>query len=160
LGQKTDAWEGGQRVPFIARWPGRFPAGTEGGQLLGLTDLMATLAAAADVAIPDDAAPDSINQLPVLIDPIHAPSVRTEFLIEGLNCVALRQGDYIYLPRQGSCGLSVPSETHSKWWSERRWWSSDLGFHNSDIDDAGGIKPNAPAVQLYNLATDPDQTII
>ena len=28
LGQKTDAWEGGHRVPLIARWPGRIPAGS------------------------------------------------------------------------------------------------------------------------------------
>jgi arylsulfatase A len=151
LGQKTDAWEGGHRVPFIARWPGRIPAGTEGGQLFGLTDLMATLAAAADIAIPDGAAPDSLNQLSVLIDPVHAPPVRSEFLIEGNWCVALRQGDYVYLPRQGSCGFSVPPEGI-------RWWSSNLGFVNSDVNSTGGIKPNASRVQLYNLATDPDQT--
>jgi hypothetical protein len=29
-------------------------------------------------------------------------------LIEGVNCAALRQGDYGYLPNQGSCGLTVP----------------------------------------------------
>jgi hypothetical protein len=38
------------------------------------------------------------------------------------------------------------------------WWSSSLGFVNSDIDGTGSIKPNASAVQLYNLAIDPDQT--
>ena len=33
-----------------------------------------------------------------------------------------------------------------------------LGFVNSDVDNQGGIKSHAPAVQLYNLATDPAQT--
>ena len=152
LGQKTDAWEGGHRVPFIARWPGRIPAGTEGGQLFGLTDLMATLAAAADIAVPDDAAPDSLNQLPALTDPIHTPAVRTEFLMKGLFCFALRQGDYVYLPKQGSCGFTVPSSG-----GKRGGPYPKLGFVNSDVDSAGDIKPSAPTVQLYNLATNPDQ---
>jgi arylsulfatase A-like enzyme len=150
LGQKMDVWEGGHRVPFIARWPGRIPAGTVGDQLLGLTDLLATLAAAADIVVPDDAAFDSLNQLPVLTDPIHTPPIRTELLTEvvGSGCIALRQGDYVYVPKQGSCN-SVP-------WSGSEPYSK-LGFVNSDVDSAGQIKPNAPAVQLYNLATDPGE---
>jgi arylsulfatase A-like enzyme len=151
LGQKTDAWEGGHRVPFIARWPHRIPAGTEGAQLFGLTDLLATLAAAADIAVPDDAARDSLNQLPGLTDPTRTPAVRTEFLMQGISCFALRQGDYVYLPKQGSCGFTVPASAWGVQYPKR-------GFVNSDVDSAGDIKPNAPAVQLYDLARDPGQT--
>ncbi len=45
LGFKFDAWEGGHRVPFIARWPGRIKAGTESSQLICNVDLLATMAA-------------------------------------------------------------------------------------------------------------------
>ena len=52
LGQKTDAWEGGHRVPLIARWPGRIPAGSERKALFTQVDLMATLAEAAGAKCP------------------------------------------------------------------------------------------------------------
>ncbi len=45
LGFKFDAWEGGHRVPFIARWPGKIPAGSVSNQLICHIDLFATFAA-------------------------------------------------------------------------------------------------------------------
>ncbi|MDP6719189.1 MAG: arylsulfatase, partial [Pirellulaceae bacterium] len=44
-GIKRDNWEGGHRVPFIVRWPGKVPAGTTSDQITSLTDVMATVAA-------------------------------------------------------------------------------------------------------------------
>ena len=123
LGQKTDAWEGGHRVPFIARWPGRIPAGSQCDRLLGLTDLMATLAAAAGVPLPAGAAPDSLNQLPVLTDPAHAPAVRTELLSQGTGGYALRQGDWVYLPKQGSCGMTVQVPPGPPWGQPYAKWA-------------------------------------
>ncbi|MHB8898495.1 MAG: sulfatase family protein [Thermoguttaceae bacterium] len=154
LGQKTDAWEGGHRVPFIARWPGRIPAGAVGSQLVGLTDLMATLAAAAGVPLPEGAAPDSLSQLAVLEDPAHAAPVRTEFLMQGTGGFALRQDDWVYLPKQGSCGMTVQVPPGPPWGQPY----ARLGLANSDIDAAGRVKPDAPAVQLYHLAGDPGQS--
>jgi arylsulfatase A-like enzyme len=43
-GKKVSIYEGGHRVPFIARWPDRIPAGVETAALIGLVDLYATLA--------------------------------------------------------------------------------------------------------------------
>lgn len=154
LGQKTDAWEGGHRVPLIARWPGRIPAGTQGTQLFGLTDLMATLAAAAGVALPEGAAPDSLNQLPVLTDPAHAPAVRSEFLMQGTGGFALRQDDWVFLPKQGSLGMTVQSPPGPPWGQP---WNR-LGLKTSDVDEKGRIKPEAPPVQLYHLESDLGQT--
>lgn len=45
LGFKFDAWEGGHRVPFIARWPGKIPAGSSSDQLICQVDMLATFAA-------------------------------------------------------------------------------------------------------------------
>jgi len=153
LGQKTDAWEGGHRVPLIARWPGRIPAGTQGSQLFGLTDLMATLAAAAGVRMPDGAAPDSLNQLAVLTDPARAPDARNEFLLQGTGGFALRQGDWVYLPKQGSCGMTVQVPPGPQWGQPY----AKLGLATSDVDATGHVKPDSPPVQLYRLATDPAQ---
>ena len=43
-GMKSDAWEGGHRMPFIVRWPGRVNAGTVSEQPICFTDLLATFA--------------------------------------------------------------------------------------------------------------------
>ncbi|NOX98468.1 MAG: arylsulfatase, partial [Verrucomicrobia bacterium] len=44
-GTKADIWEGGHRVPFIVRWPGKTPVGSTNDELVELTDLLATCAA-------------------------------------------------------------------------------------------------------------------
>ncbi len=150
LGQKTDAWEGGHRVPFIARWPGHIPAGTQCSRLLGLTDLMATIAAAANVPIPVGAAPDSLNQLPALITPENAPAFRTEMLAQGTGGYALRQADWVYLPKQGSSGMTVQVPPGALWGQPY----AKMALTNSDVDAQGNIKPGAPGQQLYNLRDD------
>lgn len=67
-GGKTDLHEGGMRVPFIAVWPGRFPAGERSFSTLHMTDLFPTLVAALDLpAGPEQQ--DGSNQLSLLQDP-------------------------------------------------------------------------------------------
>jgi arylsulfatase A len=66
-GFKTCAWDGGTRVPFVARWPGHIPAGAKSNHLVGLVDMLATFAALCENPLPDSAGPDSVNQLPALL---------------------------------------------------------------------------------------------
>jgi arylsulfatase A-like enzyme len=150
LGQKTDAWEGGHRVPFIARWPSFIPAGTQCNRMLCLVDLMATIAAATRVPLPAGAAPDGLNQLLAITDPVQAPAIRTEMIAQGTGGFAIRQGDWVYLPRQGSCGMTVQVPTGVQWGQPY----PALGLTNSDVDPEGKIKPGAPPAQLYNLRPD------
>ncbi len=63
LGFKFDSWQGGHRVPFIARWPGKIRAGSVSDHLVCQLDLLATFAA---LTSSDASAPDSVNILPVL----------------------------------------------------------------------------------------------
>ena len=64
-GLKRDVWEGGHHVPFIVKWPGNIEAGAVSTELISQIDIMATLAAATNVNMPEDAAPDSYNILPL-----------------------------------------------------------------------------------------------
>ena len=64
---KGHPYEGGHRVPFIARWPGRIAQATSSDHTLNMTDVFATLADVVDGELPDDAAEDSISLLPVLL---------------------------------------------------------------------------------------------
>jgi arylsulfatase A-like enzyme len=63
-GIKRDLTEGGIRVPFIARWPGKVPAGVVSGEAGYLGDMMATFADLAGASVPQNL--QSITLLPVL----------------------------------------------------------------------------------------------
>lgn len=96
-GIKRDLWEGGHRVPFLARWPGRIPAGTEGKQTICLTDLMATCAALAGVRLPDDCAEDSYDIIAALTGEATAPIREATVHHSSSGNLAIRQGDWVYI---------------------------------------------------------------
>ena len=149
LGQKTDVWEGGVRVPFVVRWPGKVKAGTTCDALLSLADISKTVWEAAGVSPANDTALNSVSQLPLWLDPDAKP-VRTEMMHLGFG-YALRSGDWVYIPRQGSCGVTTQFPS----WGLRL---PEMGQTNSDVDETGRLKADAPETQLYNLKTDPSQT--
>jgi arylsulfatase len=61
-GQYFTALEGGIRVPFIIRWPGKVPAGTVSNEIVHGVDMFATLATLAGVDVPGDRPMDSLDQ--------------------------------------------------------------------------------------------------
>jgi N-acetylgalactosamine-6-sulfatase len=67
-GGKTDLHEGGIRVPMIASWPKRIPAGKTSDAVAGTVDLLSTFCAAAGVTVPRAARVDGINLLPHLLE--------------------------------------------------------------------------------------------
>lgn len=150
LGFKFGAWEGGHRVPFLARWPGRIPAGTTSSALLANVDLLATVAALVGQRLTPADGPDSFNVLPALTGsparPIRDHLIAAAFSPKNL---AYRSGDWVYLTGQGDGGFGGV-----------RGGPGSLGFSgraNSDITPDGKIKPDAPPDQLYDLARDPQQ---
>jgi arylsulfatase A-like enzyme len=66
FGYKADIWEGGHRLPFVARWPGVVSPGSQCGQLISLVDVMATCAEVSGTQLPVNAAEDSISLVPLL----------------------------------------------------------------------------------------------
>lgn len=156
LGFKFDAWEGGHRVPFIARWPGKIPAGSVSDQLVSTIDLMATLAAVTGQDLKDDEAPDSLNILAALTGDadgvvrdhlVLAPSRKTH--------LALRWGDWVYISGPAGGGFRAPKV------GDRGFGGYPAlhfaGQENSNMVN-GVRKPDAPDDQLYNLSRDPFQT--
>lgn len=63
-GGKTDLHDGGVRVPYIAAWPGKIPAGVVSREIANHNDLLPTLCSAAGVEIPEDV--DGVTLLPHL----------------------------------------------------------------------------------------------
>ena len=151
LGQKTDVWEGGHRVPFLACWPGRIPAGTRTGELIALTDMMATFATVLGRSLGPDEGPDSFNALPALLDEPGRKPAREFATFIGTAGVAVRDGRWLLFPKHGSGGFSTDPD--GPWLSP---WK--IGRKNSDYTADGQLKADAPPGQLYDLEKDPNET--
>ena len=99
-GYKSSIYEGGHRVPFIARWPDRIAAGSRSERLICLTDLMATCAELVGANVPDTAGEDSVSLLPELLG---RPGVAPRPAVvhhSAAGRFAVRQGDWkLCLPR-------------------------------------------------------------
>lgn len=133
-GTKGDAWEGGHRVPFLARWPERIAAGSASSELLCLTDMMATCAALVGAKVPASAGEDSYDALPALLGgKARRPSA---VLASGKLPLAVRQGDWVW--------VDSPMPLYGQ---EPPWYK-----------EARGYGPSPQAAQLYNLSNDQAQS--
>lgn len=72
-GSKSTMWEGGLRVPFIARWPGKLPAGKVTDEFLTSLELVPTLLAAAGAEPPQGVKLDGFDMMPVLRGEVKSP---------------------------------------------------------------------------------------
>jgi arylsulfatase A-like enzyme len=128
-GHKADIWDGGHRVPFIVRWPGRVPAGTTSDQLVCLVDFLATCADLVGVKLPADAGEDSVSIVPALLGQADKP-VREALVHHSINGrFAIRQGKWKLELCPGSGGWSAPR-------------------------DPQAARQGLPSVQLYDLTQD------
>lgn len=82
LGFKSDAWEGGFRVPFIVHWPGRAEAGTTNENEICLSDLLATFADVVGDELTADEGEDSYSFYANIID-LSAPASRNSMILTG-----------------------------------------------------------------------------
>ncbi len=131
-GWKMSAWEGGSRVPFIARWPGRIPAGWSSDQLLTTMDLLPTFARLAGAEVPPNRAIDGRDATDFLMRRSEA-GPRDEYLYyAGCLLTGVRSGPWkLVLPREAMpAGLG--------------WW--------------GRMIDAVPAGALFNLDDDPGET--
>jgi arylsulfatase A-like enzyme len=138
-GAKRDAWEGGHRVPFIARWPGQIKAGAVSGETMCHVDFMATVAAVLGEKLPDHAAEDSVNALPVLRgEKLSAPAREATVHHSAQGRFAIRRGDWVL--------IDAPSGDDNGPRGEPRWLKDERGYTAHDHPG-----------ELFNLREDPAQ---
>ena len=107
-GTKADIWEAGHRVPFFVRLPGQKHAGKRVTRIVGLTDVMATLADAVGASLPDGAGEDSESFAEVLDDP-GVSSVRSPLICHSAGGMfAIRDGKWKLIAGNGSGGREQP----------------------------------------------------
>ncbi len=155
LGFKFGIWEGGHRVPFIAKWPDKIKAGTTSNQLISNVDMLATFATLTGQKLNTDQQIDSINILPALIGEPDAP-LRDHLILSSHRAthVSIRKGKWMYIPARSSGGFKGGPGTHT---AGGPACISAVGSVNSDIEN-GKIKKGSPPTQLYNLEEDVNQT--
>ena len=138
-GMKRDAWEGGHRVPFIVRWPGKFPKGLISNQLINTTDIFATLASIIGYQLKDEDATDSFDMLPAMLGTLNKnKSIRPYLLTQSFRGeFQIRQENWKYLDHKGSGGNNYENKNLMKY-----------ALPEAAIDATG---------QLYNLTNDPGE---
>ena len=98
-GSKHDVWEGGFKVPFIARWPSKVPAGSTATQMVSVVDILATTAEIVGTPLPAKEAgvEDSRSFLPVLLGSANAKG-REDMIIHSADGVfAVRKGRWKWI---------------------------------------------------------------
>ncbi|MFZ9978795.1 MAG: sulfatase family protein [Opitutales bacterium] len=99
-GGKHDVWEGGFKVPFIARWPGKVPAGSTAPQMVSVVDILATTAEIVGAPLPakEAGAEDSRSFLPALIPGAAEAKGREDMIVHSADGVfALRKGRWKWI---------------------------------------------------------------
>jgi arylsulfatase A-like enzyme len=156
LGFKFGVWEGGHRVPFIAKWPGKIEAGSISDQLICHVDMLATFMNLTGQDPKTLEKTDSKNMMPALVgNP--KKTIRDELVLapKSERHLSLRKGKWMYIPAQGSGGFTGSKPEHHAWGGPPA--VAFVGGVNSDIIN-GEIKKDAPPAQLYNLEIDVNQT--
>jgi arylsulfatase A-like enzyme len=127
-GRKSDAWDGGHHVPFVASWPTKIQAGTKNDGLVCLTDLMATMSDVLQIELKANEGEDSKSILPILMG---KETKGRDFAIHHSvdGHFAIRKGDWKYVEAFGSGGWSL---------AENKAKEAGLNFG-----------------QLYNMKNDP-----
>jgi len=128
-GHKSTIWEGGHRIPFVARWPKQIKPGSACGHTVCLTDLMATAAEISGATLPDNAGEDSVSLFSTLRGQAKEPVREAVVHQSGGGNLSIRQGQWKLecCPDGGESSTPKPGK---------------------------GPQPGEPRIQLYDLDAD------
>lgn len=128
-GMKADFWDGGHRVPFIVRWPGKVKAGVSKPDLICLNDIYATMADVLGADYPETEGVDSISFLPTLVGKSEEPARKDVISASISGMFAIRHGHWKLLCGPGSGGWGKPKP-------------------------AEALRQGEPVIQLYHMKKD------
>lgn len=100
-GTKWTIREGGVRTPLLIRWPGVVEAGAMSDHLIGLNDMLATVASLSELDLPEDEIRDSLNFLPVLKGEQETPVRESIALCSSGGLHAIRNGKWKFIEGPG-----------------------------------------------------------
>ena len=159
-GMKGSSYEGGYRVPMIARWPGQIPAGQTIAELSVMMDVFVTALAAANLTPPKNVTLDGRNLLPVLTAQARSPH---EVILgaQGPKLATVRDAQWklhVIAPRDGFLALQKSAQP---WVDPRKPDGVTIlaPFEQSQPTEHPGLTTgDAPkAMQLFDLVNDPGE---
>jgi uncharacterized sulfatase len=135
-GMKGQSWEGGIRVPLIARWPERIPAGHVSHELAIIMDLFTTSLVSANIPVPTDRVIDGKDILPVLTSSAPSPH-EAVFSTDGRRLRSIRSGKW-------KLHVLPPAPREQKVWRPNEPWT--------DPRAPDGVRLLAPFEQYHPSA--------
>jgi arylsulfatase A len=132
-GRKGMTWEGGVRVPFLARFPGRIPAGRACDALTSMMDLVPSVAALTGAPRPDRP-------------------------FDGLDIVALLEGKRTGIEREPLLYFWADDVLAARWGRWKLHIARPNAATYSPAPAAGRVILTLAAPELYDLANDPDES--
>lgn len=137
-GLKRDIWEGGHRVPFIIRWPGKIEPGQISNVIISQVDLLATISAIINFKLTNNEAVDSYNFLPFLLNrneksPVREATIHNTYK----DRYAIRKENWVLI----DCFSGEHAESPE-------WYNEEFGYEPLDL--------NLPGM-LFDLSKDKSQ---
>lgn len=137
-GGKHDVWEGGFKVPFLVRWPGKAPAHSVSGAMISLADILATAAAIVGEPLPpvSQGAEDSRSFLPALLGDA-SKSTREDLIVHSADGVfALRKGPWKWIEGEPVEEVKTRSpKSHNEQHRSQLYHTGDDPAETRDVSD-------------------------
>jgi arylsulfatase A-like enzyme len=131
-GYKANIWDGGHRIPFIVRWPGKVQPGSTSSEVISLTDLFATFSGLVSAKLDNGSGEDSYDVLPAFFGQrVPNSDTRVRIFHSGGGFFAVQRGNWKLI--EGTKGSGAGKQVST-----------------------GG--PESQPGQLYNIAEDPYET--
>lgn len=161
-GMKGASWDGGIRVPFIARWPGRIPGGRVSREVCASVDLFPTLCGLAGATIPADRPIDGKDIFPVLTSSTAKTPHEAIFAMGGPELKVVRSGKWKLHVRTPTPGFAyMDAEAAAKWIDPRGPDGVTLiaPWEQARPSQYPGVREGPPgkAMMLFDLETDPSE---
>ncbi len=143
-GHKADIFEGGHRIPFIVKWPGKIDVGSSSDEIICSTDLLATSAAIVGDTLKDNEGEDSYNILPLLLSEKTDHPIRKAVVHHSINgSFSIRKGKWKLEFCPGSGGWSYPTPSEAR---ELDLYPIQLYDLENDIAEANNVAEDNPEV--------------
>ena len=159
-GMKGSSYEGGYRVPCLARWPGKIPAGHVSAQPAVMMDLFATVLKLADVAAPADRTIDGRDILPLFTTDARSPHkvILGQRAAQVATVRDARWKLHLLAPNRGLATLGKPGE---RWIDPRGPDGVTIlaPYEQAQPSDHPGLTTGdePKPMQLFDLETDPGE---
>ncbi|MDP3000502.1 MAG: sulfatase-like hydrolase/transferase [Bryobacterales bacterium] len=159
-GMKARSWDGGIRVPMIARWPGKIAAGRVNKEVCGIIDLFPTVCDASGAPVPSDRVIDGKNILPLMRSADARSPHEALFAMSGGNLAVVRSGKWKLHCRAPQAEPRADRDV-SKWVDPRGPDGVTLlaPYEQARPDQYPGVQSGDPPkpFMLFDLESDPSE---